>query len=108
MTEDIVGWLVSEINDLLDVSSVGLYEFIWLLRSGQPGIDDDERQVIASRALRQLFSSEPVKLILLTWPNADSEGEVSLKAVSSSDWDDPPENRPYVALIRESVPQQHG
>lgn len=100
MIEDVVEWLVREVSDLLDVSSVGLYEFIWLLRSRQPGMTDDERRVIADLALRQLFSSEPVRLILLTWPNHDPEGEVGLEAVRASDWNDPPEGGPYMAVKR--------
>jgi hypothetical protein len=38
MTEETVTWLVGEVRDLLDVSGVGLYEFIWLLRGRQPDL----------------------------------------------------------------------
>jgi hypothetical protein len=33
-SEAAVQWLSSEVRDLLDVGAVGLYEFIWALRSG--------------------------------------------------------------------------
>lgn len=108
MTEDVIEWLAQEVRDLLDVSSVGLYEFIWLLRSGQPGIKDDERQAIAVATLRRLFSEESLKLVLLTWPDHVPAGEVDLDAVSPSDWDDPPEDRPYLALVRGQRPMPHG
>jgi hypothetical protein len=67
MIEDRVEWLVREVKDLLDVSTVGLYEFIWLLRSKQPEITLDEGRTIAELALRQLLSSRMGKLTLLTW-----------------------------------------
>jgi hypothetical protein len=41
--EDAPGWLVQEVSDLLDVSSVGLYEFIWLLRGAY--LDAPEAQL---------------------------------------------------------------
>jgi len=55
MTEDSVEWLVREVRDILDMSSVGLYEFLWLLRSKHPSIPADEIQITAEQALRQLF-----------------------------------------------------
>jgi hypothetical protein len=102
MTEDAVEWLVREVGDLLGVSSVGLYEFIWLLRSGQPEMTDNERRGIADLALRRLLCSEamPMRLIQLTWTSHDPEGDVGLDAVPVSAWDDPPEGLPYVALAR--------
>lgn len=36
-------WLVGEVEDLLDVGSVGLYEFLWLVRGSRcvPSHPDD-------------------------------------------------------------------
>ena len=100
MIEDRVDWLVREVKDLLDVSTVGLYDFIWLLRPEQPEITLDEGRTIAELALRRLLSSRMGKLTLLTWPNHDSEGDVDPEALRLSDWDDPDEGQPYVALAR--------
>jgi nitrogen fixation-related uncharacterized protein len=100
-SEATVKWLSSEVRDFLDVGAVGLYEFIWALRSGQPGVKADDRTAIAESALRQLLVSEPARLILLTWPHLGSGGDVELAAVRASDWDDPPEDGTYVALKRD-------
>ena len=40
-------------------------------------------------ALRQLLSDRAGRLILLTWPNHDSEGDIDLEVMHVSDWDDP-------------------
>jgi hypothetical protein len=100
MIEDNVDWLAREVRDLLDASSVGLYEFLWLLRSRHPSIPATESREVAEQALRQLLSDGAGKLILLTWPEHDPEGEIDLDALRISDWDDPRQTRPYVALAR--------
>jgi hypothetical protein len=100
MTEDSVGWLVREVRDLLDASSVGLYEFIWLLRSEQPSLAVDERQKIAGEALRRLLSDGAGRLVLLTWPSHDSEGDADPSTFDVVNWDDPSQGEPYVALAR--------
>jgi hypothetical protein len=100
MTEDRVLWLTQEVKDLLDVSSVGLYEFIWLLRGQEPGISYTDAKMIAQAALRQLLSTGEGRLILLEWPSQDCKGELGVVAVSDLDWDDPRGGQPYPALAR--------
>lgn len=100
MTDKRVAWLVREVRDLLDASSVGLYEFIWLLRSMQPSVVTQDFDDIAEQALRQLLSDGTGRLVLLTWPSPDSEGEADPEALSASDWEDPRQGEPYVALAR--------
>jgi hypothetical protein len=54
---DLVSWLKGEVRDLLDVSNVGLYEFMWTLRSRDRGPSADEMRSIAERALEELLAA---------------------------------------------------
>ncbi len=100
MIDNRVTWLVNEVNDLLNVSNVGLYEFLWLLRGRQPTIEETDMSRIASDALNQLLMEKSVKLILLTWANQDSEGDFDISKLSASDWNDPSSDAQYVAVAR--------
>ena len=93
-------WLVSEVKDLLAVASVGLYEFIWLLRSSMPAASDDERRWSAQRALSTLLDEGGVQLVLLEWPVERVIGEVSFDSLSETAWDEPEVAGLYVALVR--------
>jgi hypothetical protein len=98
MTEETVTWLVGEVRDLLDVSGVGLYEFIWLLRGRQPDLATTDGRTIAEEALRQLLSNGAGKLVLLVWPSQDVHGDADTETLAPSDWDDPRQGEPYVAI----------
>ena len=101
MNEEIVSWLKSEVRDLLDVSTVGLYEFVWLLRGRQPCVSGDAARPIAERALDELLAEGQGRLVLLIWPSQDSEGSnIEPEALRVDDWDDPCQGKPYVALAR--------
>jgi hypothetical protein len=95
--EDEVTWLIGEVRDLLDASSVGLYEFIWLIRGRHLDADHDSRE-IAKSALSLLLSEGAGRLVLLKWPGEDSEGDMDPESLCDADWDDPHEH--YVALAR--------
>lgn len=103
MTDDVVTWLGEEVRDLLDVWSVGLYEFIWLLRSGQPQVPADDRQRIAEMALELLLQGGEVALISLTWPSYDPQGEMDIASLSDHDWEDIPPSGRYAAVIRRDL-----
>jgi hypothetical protein len=98
MIDDDVSWLAREVKDLLDVSSVGLYEFIWLLRARRPGMPVDESRIIAEAALQRLLSDGVGRLVLLTWPSDEPGGSASFSALRPADWDDPQRGIRYVAL----------
>jgi hypothetical protein len=55
MMTDPSSWLVQEVSDLLETSSVGLYEFIWILRGKYPDVGEEELRSWAANALRQLL-----------------------------------------------------
>jgi hypothetical protein len=74
MTEKTVDWLVQEINDLLDISSVGLYEFMNLLNDPEDPMPDEERLSVARQALERIVSSENIGLYSMRWPEFDHHG----------------------------------
>ncbi len=98
MNEDRIAWLEMEIKDLLGVSNVGLYEFVWLLRGRYPQIPFDSARPIAEEALRSLLSAGAARLVLLTWPGQEAGAGVGPQTLQSSDWDDPRRGEPYVGL----------
>jgi hypothetical protein len=92
--------LLAEIDDLLDVSSVGLYEFIWILRTTYPGTQEKQLRQWARDALAQLIASGEVRLVLLQWPSQDPVGVPSTE-ITDGDWADPQAGVPYVAVDRD-------
>jgi hypothetical protein len=101
MTADVSGWLVQEVSDLLDTSSVGLYEFIWLLRGAHPNASQEELRSWAAVALRQLLKDNRGQLVLLEWPSEDAiEGVPLAVNPADDDWDQPQPDRPYMAITR--------
>jgi hypothetical protein len=100
VTADVPGWLVQEVSDLLDASSVGLYEFIWLLRPAHPDVPDDELRAWANEALRRLLAEHRGRLVWLKWPSEVPVGTVSADNHGEPhDWSDPPADGPYMALM---------
>jgi hypothetical protein len=95
--------LADEVRDLLDTSSVGLYEFIWILRGLYPDARDEQLKSWASDALAQLLASENGSLVRLCWPSEDviGAGPAGSPAPDSDDWDDPQDGQPYVAITRD-------
>jgi hypothetical protein len=99
VTANVPDWLVQEVSDLLAASSVGLYEFIWLLRPAHPDAPDDELHDWADEALRRLLADHRGRLVWLKWPAEDP-----IRAVPPDnngepyDWSDPVGDEPYMAL----------
>jgi hypothetical protein len=98
VTEGVPDWLVQEVSDLLDPSSVGLYEFIWLLRPARPGVPDDELRAWANEALRRLLAERRGRLVWLKWPSEVPVGAVMDNHSEPYDWSDPVADRPYLAI----------
>lgn len=100
---DRVTWLVREVDDLLDVSSVGLYEFFWLLRGAYPELGSKERLEVAGAALANLRSDGRSGLAWLSWPAEEPvTGDVPTQP-RVQDWDDPRAGQPYLALTRQTL-----
>ena len=83
MKEDAPGWLVQEVSDLLDASSVGLYEFIWLLRGAYPDASQAQLRAWADEALSRLLDDSHGHLVLQKWPSEDARGSARFLACRS-------------------------
>jgi hypothetical protein len=100
MNTDTVNWLVQEVHDLLDVSSVGLYEFMWMLNTPDQSLSIDERKALARQALKRLLAEPGMELTWLRWPEWTSLGKVTFDELPEDPWGDPDENGMYLALNR--------
>jgi len=96
---DPVDALVQEVDDYLDISAVGLYEFMWMLNGDTvPGSKDQHREY-ALRALRSLLEQDRGRLVLLVWPGKDPVGTLD-REIKPEDFNDPTDE-PYVAIARD-------
>jgi|RhiMetdeSRZDD1v2_1073273.scaffolds.fasta_scaffold39774_2 hypothetical protein len=96
---DPVEALAQEVDDYLDISSVGLYEFMWMLNGDMvPGSKDEHREY-ALRALRSLLEQDRGRLVLLAWPSDNIVAELD-REVQPEDFNDPGDD-PYVAITRD-------
>jgi hypothetical protein len=100
MTDDSVGFLVQEVDDLLAAGSVGLYEFLSILRGKYPDATDAMLQTSASDALHRLLAQGNVRRIQLIWPSDDPIDGEHTRTLSPADWADPGET-PYTAITRD-------
>jgi hypothetical protein len=102
MTTSAPNRLVDEVCDLLETSSVGLYEFTWILRGLFPDARDEELRSWAADALVQLLSRHAGRLVLLDWPSEDviGTGPAVPPAPESDEWDSPQDGRSYIAITR--------
>ena len=100
MSVDPTEWLIREVVDLLEVSSVGLYEFVWLLRGRYPNMSQAESHARAAEALQRLLARQEGLLIWQTWPAECAVMGPSVDAPGPGDWRDPRDGVPYLALAR--------
>jgi len=100
MTDQTVDWLVREVSDLLDASSVGLYEFMELLNDPDQQLSAGERREIARRALERILSQGGVELRWMRWPESGNLGTVSAAELPPDPWLGPGEDGRYLALDR--------
>jgi len=97
---DVSSWLVQEVSDLLETSSVGLYEFIWILRGKYPDVSEQELRSWAANALWRLLEDHRGRLVQLQWPSEDVVGPGSAEELSNVAWNDPLKGKSYVAITR--------
>jgi hypothetical protein len=100
MMTDASSWLVQEVNDLLETSSVGLYEFIWILRGAYPDTGEEELRSWAADALQRLLKEHRGRLVLLRWPLEDVVSSSPTEEPSNVDWNDPVRGKQYIAIMR--------
>lgn len=100
MNADIVNKLVQEVHDLLDASSVGLYEFMWILNTPGQHLTVRQREAHARQALDRLLAEPGVKLVKLRWPDSQVIDTADPGALPPDAWADPGEDGLYLAVDR--------
>jgi len=98
MNEVIVEQLAHEVSDLLDAGDVGLYEFIWILRSDQPDLAEREYRGYAQAALQRLLAVKEARLVWKRWADVDYEMDASDVTIDDAAWNDPTDD-PYLAVV---------
>jgi hypothetical protein len=99
MNGAVVDDLVGEVAEYLSAGSVGLYEFIWILRTDHPEVPAGEQRRYASAALERLLQDADIRLVSQAWAESGTQQIVSGVQVSDEDWNDPTD-KPYLAVIR--------
>jgi|SRR5215510_16179678 len=92
--------LVQEVDDYLDMSSVGLYEFMWILNGDKVEGSKDQHREYALTALRSLLEDNRGRLVLLLWPSDEVVAELE-RDIEPEDFNDPRADTPYVAITRD-------
>jgi hypothetical protein len=102
MAEASVDALVQEIKDLLDVSRVGVYEFMDWLDEPDPDSAADTREAVARAALQRLLDEGGVEMHWTRWPGLDDLGAVSIADLPANPWRGPDDDNDgrYIALDR--------
>ena len=98
--EQTVDRLVQEVDDLLGVSSVGLYEFLEFLNTWDPSMPADTKAAIARQTLERVLAEDGVVMYRMRWPESGNQGDVSLSDLPSDAWDTPSKNGWYIAVDR--------
>jgi hypothetical protein len=91
--------LVREIHDLLDASTIGLYEFLWQLNTPGQTFSNEQRRQIAPQALEALLADGDLAIVRLRWPETQPLGELNLNQLTETAWDDPDDGN-YIGLNR--------
>lgn len=99
MTDEDVAWLIDEIDESLDVGQVGLYEFIWALRSRHPNAPIETLRPVAQRALERMRETDDIVLIKLVWPSFHVAAWPAWSELDENSWADAGKD-PYFAIAR--------
>jgi hypothetical protein len=97
--DNAIAALVQDVRDLIGVKSYGLYELIWTLNTEHPELTREQKIHTSMAALHELVSVDQLRIVKLNWPSEDVVEEMNLPEVRPSDFDDPPEDAPYAALM---------
>jgi hypothetical protein len=94
-----LNYLRREVEDLLDVGRVGLYEFIEILRGEAPELSTDQLEAYATAVLNQLLADGDVRLVWEVWAKDVPQEDATGTTPTRRDWAGPPEER-YLAIDR--------
>jgi hypothetical protein len=98
---DLVGWVEQEVRDLLDAGPVGLYEFIWLLHGVRITATQEQLRSYAFAALTRLEKDEAIRRVRLVWLQEDGVAAPQ-EELLLADWDEPENDKPYLAVTLKS------
>jgi hypothetical protein len=98
MIDKAIDDLVDEVIEYFQAGSVGLYEFIWILRSDHPEVAAADRRAHAVVALDRLLADGSARLVWNVWAVVDFEEPASRAEVDDTAWNDPTD-RPYLAVV---------
>jgi hypothetical protein len=93
-------WLTQEVEDLLTVGSVGLYELVAMLRKSEFNLGEHEIIDVASSVVGNVIARGQAQICLLRWPkDAIIDGPLPLSVLGeTAAWDWLP-SRLYFALM---------
>lgn len=100
MTSNTIDWLVQEVSDLLDSASVGIYEFVWLLRGAGFDLSEDQMITCSAEALERLLDDDSNQLIWLRWPSEAEVDEALPTTLGPRAWSSPTLKENYLAIKR--------
>lgn len=95
----VVDGLIQEILNLLDISSVGLYEFMWILHE-HSDLTPDNKRAHAHTALDQLLTQPDIELVKLRWPHSTVLTVLTTDDLPVERWTDPGDDGLYIAIDR--------
>ena len=99
MNQGAVTRLVDEVSEYLGAGRVGLYEFLWILRSDRPTVPESEFRAHAKAALDRLLADGSIRLVWQLWGDVNFERDASGAVIDDHAWDDPTD-KPYLAVTR--------
>ena len=71
MNTDDIAWLTEEIDESLDATFVGLYEFVWVLHQRYPGAPAADLLHICGPVLDEFLKDPTVRLGWYVWPSPE-------------------------------------
>jgi hypothetical protein len=98
VNETAIQSLIDEVTEYLDAGRVGLYEFLWILRSDHPEVSEQDACAHARAALDRMKSAGLVRLVWERWGDASDERPADDVVVEDRHFEDPTE-QPYLAVI---------
>jgi hypothetical protein len=98
MNDAAVTALVDEVTEYLRVGPVGLYEFMWILRSDAADLKESELADHARAALRRLLDSRQARLVWQRWANVEYQVDATDVEIDDAAWTDPTDD-PYLAVV---------
>ena len=99
MTADDIAWLTDEIDESLDATIVGLYEFVWTLHGRYPDAPVKDLLHICRPVLDEFLKDPKVQLNWYVWPSPKAIRPASRADLTERAFDDIGDG-PYLGIER--------